>query len=437
MNATLRGGTRDLAFARPEPPRPAGRSSAVDPASTGSDPRLLRNLKTGDRSGGPTDCRGVSTVGSAVDIEHDGMADPPVTTSADEHVTVSVVLCTYQGERWLGPLLDSILGQGRRPDEMVVQDDGSTDGTVALVEAVAEIAPFPIAIEVNDRRLGPTRNFERALGRSSGGLIVLADQDDRWHPTKLARLTELLEEDPGVALAFTDADLIDEDDRTPARAGSWKARSPKTLWEARGQRRFLRRHPVIDSTAIGRRPISTGCTMAFRRRVLSAALPFPGILEESAAPMGHDRWLGIVATTMGTVLALDERQMAFRVHEAQATGLPSSAVRNRGLRSATIEAIVGRTDFSDRANLVQAQQLEAAAERGERAGDFVAADALRGLARHHRFRSSWTEPLLARMARIIAEARAGGYGHDRTAARRVAADLTRAIGRHRTSGRRA
>lgn len=350
---------------------------------------------------------------------------------------LSVVLCTYDGGRWLTAMLRSLAEQTRPPDELIVQDDGSTDDTSAQLEAFARSAPFDVSIQVNAVRLGPTRNFERALARSNGDLIALADQDDRWHPGKLHRMAELLDEDPTASLVLSDAELID-DGGQPVPPAPWPWASPeRSLWQARGQARHLRAHPVVDATDIGRRPICTGCTMVVRRRALELALPFPAVLDDPASPMGHDRWLALVATTVGTVIALDERQVAYRVHDDQATGLDEPAVRRRRLLDAAHGAIAAPRDEFDRAELARARQLEAAAAIGYRAGDHEAADELAALAEHHRRRVAIGARTRGRVRAVLGEARAGGYGRDRAAAASVVADLARSleVGRKRT-GRR-
>ena len=58
---------------------------------------------------------------------------------------ISVALCTFNGERFLGEQLASIAAQTRLPAELVVTDDASSDGTVALLEGFAQTAPFPRA----------------------------------------------------------------------------------------------------------------------------------------------------------------------------------------------------------------------------------------------------------------------------------------------------
>jgi len=106
--------------------------------------------------------------------------------------TVSVALCTYNGAAYLGEQLDSIVAQSRPPDELVVCDDGSTDGTVGLLQAFVPEAPFPVRLYRNERNRGFAKNFERAISLCTGDFIALSDQDDVWKPEKLARLATAL-----------------------------------------------------------------------------------------------------------------------------------------------------------------------------------------------------------------------------------------------------
>ena len=99
----------------------------------------------------------------------------------------SVVLSTYNGERFLEHQLASLSGQQRLPDELVIRDDSSTDRTYGILERFAATAPFAVTLMRGDRRLGSTPSFELALGRCTGDVVALCDQDDVWLPGKLAR----------------------------------------------------------------------------------------------------------------------------------------------------------------------------------------------------------------------------------------------------------
>jgi glycosyltransferase involved in cell wall biosynthesis len=78
-------------------------------------------------------------------------------------VALSVALATHDGERWLPELLSSLVDQTRPPDELVVCDDASTDGSREVLDAFAATAPFPVERVDHGRRQGPVRAFERAL----------------------------------------------------------------------------------------------------------------------------------------------------------------------------------------------------------------------------------------------------------------------------------
>ena len=85
---------------------------------------------------------------------------------------ISIALATYQGERYLAQQLDSLVAQRLQPAELVVGDDGSTDGTMHIVRAFAARAPFPVRIHVNQERLGYRRNFIEIAGRCRSPLTA-------------------------------------------------------------------------------------------------------------------------------------------------------------------------------------------------------------------------------------------------------------------------
>src|SRR6185503_1146688 len=87
-----------------------------------------------------------------------------------EAPAVSVVLATYNGERFLEPLLESLARQTIPPRELVVGDDGSTDRTVEIVSTFGDRAPFPVSVTSNRRRLGFSDNFLTLAGAASDAL---------------------------------------------------------------------------------------------------------------------------------------------------------------------------------------------------------------------------------------------------------------------------
>lgn len=108
-----------------------------------------------------------------------------------EMKTVSVVMATFNGERYLREQMDSILGQTYPIHELIINDDCSTDGTVDIVRRYMEEHPF-IRLYVNERNVGYNENFRRGAMHATGDLVALSDQDDIWFPQKLERQVEAI-----------------------------------------------------------------------------------------------------------------------------------------------------------------------------------------------------------------------------------------------------
>ncbi len=218
---------------------------------------------------------------------------------------VSVALCTFDGARFLEAQLESLAAQSRLPDELVACDDHSRDGTVAVLEAFARRAPFPVRIFVNDATLGSTRNFEKAIGLCAGDLIATCDQDDVWMPQKIARTLDAFAEDPRRGLVFTDAEVVAED------------LSPlgHRLWDAVGFGPRLRRLVRADRAfeALLRRWIVTGATMTFRAEHRPLVLPVPPAWV-------HDAWIAVLVAAVSPLGLVAEPAVRYRQHGAQQLG---------------------------------------------------------------------------------------------------------------------
>ncbi len=96
---------------------------------------------------------------------------------------VSVCIATYNGEHYLREQLDSILAQIGKEDEVVISDDSSTDGTLALIESyhdprIRVLHHDPNLVTTTFPLDRPTHNFENALRHAKGDILFLADQDD-------------------------------------------------------------------------------------------------------------------------------------------------------------------------------------------------------------------------------------------------------------------
>lgn len=134
---------------------------------------------------------------------------------------ISVVMCTYNGEKYIGAQLDSILAQSYPIYEILIQDDCSTDKTCRIIEDYQ--AKYPIIKLIrNEHNLGFNLNFLDALTKPTGDYIATSDQDDIWMPEKIEKLLECLKSKGGKvcfgrSTAFTDdgQEVAFFDERTP------------------------------------------------------------------------------------------------------------------------------------------------------------------------------------------------------------------------------
>lgn len=206
---------------------------------------------------------------------------------------ISVCMAVYNGERYLRQQLASILVQLAADDEIIVVDDGSSDGTMDLVRALHDPR---IRLHANPGNLGVLRTFERAIAEARGEIIFLSDQDDVWLPGKVSRFLQAFGSNPGIVLVISDAQVIDAGGQLLA-ASFFQERGGF----AAGWLRNLAKNRYL------------GCAMAFRSSLKEVVLPLPRDI-----PM-HDMWIGILASLRGSVKYIAEPLTAYRRHLSNAS----------------------------------------------------------------------------------------------------------------------
>ncbi len=125
---------------------------------------------------------------------------------------VSVVMAVYNGAEFLEEQLRSILDQTVQPDEVILTDDGSSDGTVGLARNFIDSHGLSGRWKVfeNPKNLGYAENFHRAVGLASGEALFFADQDDLWLPDKIEKMLAVMEAHPDCVLLSTDYEPFSE-----------------------------------------------------------------------------------------------------------------------------------------------------------------------------------------------------------------------------------
>ena len=223
---------------------------------------------------------------------------------------VSIVMCTYNGGKFLPDQLDRISFQTRLPDEFVACDDGSTDTTLATLKAYAKAVKFPVRVRCNTARLGVAKNFEQAISLAQGDIIVLCDQDDVWRYDKLQILEQVFSKNPNAGFVFSDAMLIDEDGRS-VHHSLWQQVSFHSK-----KRAIFCQGPLDQVQILVGRNVVTGAAMALRSSLKPIVLP---VLEQWV----HDEWIAFAASLHGIRgLPIQEPLIYYRKHSAQVIGGP-------------------------------------------------------------------------------------------------------------------
>ncbi|MFZ5555412.1 MAG: glycosyltransferase [Pseudomonadota bacterium] len=317
---------------------------------------------------------------------------------------VSIALCTHNGERYLPEQLASYCRQQRLPDELVACDDNSGDATVDLLQRFAKTAPFPVRVHLSAERLGPDRNFQRAVGACQGDVIALSDQDDEWLPEKLAAMTQILQSSPLAGAVFCNAEITDEH-LTPLGYDFWSR---------------------VGLTAAARRMAEDGDTLALlikRYRVAGAMLAFRAEYTRRLLPVPagwyYDAWFALVLADQGVLRGTARVLQRYRQHRANLIGgaRPSFAEQVRaGLQ-------MSREDYYR----MEIRRFESALESIGRTPRPVpgggAGPALAAKLAHLRRRAALPRNRLLRIPRVAVELLSGGYARYATDWRSIAVDL--------------
>lgn len=205
---------------------------------------------------------------------------------------VSVVLCTFNGARFLEEQVESILQQTYPIAELIISDDASTDATPDIIERMA-LQDSRIRFIRLEKNIGFSANFQQAMLLAKAELIATADQDDVWHREKLARLVGAFASD--ASLIYCDSvkfsQKIPIDPRPSLKNKKIEGSDP-------------RRISVYNTVS--------GHAMLIRKNLLAMAFPLP-------AGVYYDWWLAVVAMANDRIQFLPEILVYRRVHDQNVT----------------------------------------------------------------------------------------------------------------------
>lgn len=210
---------------------------------------------------------------------------------------VSVVLASYNGEKYIEKQLISIINQLEENDEIIVTDDNSTDKTRDIVSAMSKKDSRIKLIDGPCK--GYNKNFENGINHSSGEYIFICDQDDEWMDNKVKN----------VLAAFDDNtycirhDCIVVNDNNEILCESYMNERKANLSYKKN---------IYKNTF-------TGCCMCIKREWLLKLLPFPdGVF--------YDAWIGILSCKFKKAKLLDDKLIKWCRHEGTVTKLKRNSI---------------------------------------------------------------------------------------------------------------
>lgn len=274
---------------------------------------------------------------------------------------ITVLLATYNGEKYLSEQLDSLLGQSFKDIKILARDDASTDGTVAILEDYAKKHPETVTVIKGEGTGSACANFLELIRLADDDYVMFCDQDDVWLPEKVEKTyKKMLETENGdpktPVLVHSDLKVVDKDLNVMSDSFfEFQAISPE---------RDKLNNLLIQNNV-------TGCTVMINRAMLKLAKMTP-----SSCVM-HDWWLALLASLFGKSAYVTEPLMLYRQHgnnqvgakKANGLGFVIQKFKNRKNTKRNYTACFKQAEallelFKDEMTAEQAETVAAAAELG-------------------------------------------------------------------------
>lgn len=204
---------------------------------------------------------------------------------------VSIVLCTYNGEKYISSQLDSIINQTYSNTEIIIADDNSTDNTLEIIKQYAQKNTNIRVFNFQDN-VGYIKNFERGIAQAKGNYIALSDQDDWWYPNKIEVLLDNIGNNH---LIYCNSEFTDENLKTKQETFLTK----KNLIQSNNPLDFVMYNCV------------SGHAMLFKKDLFEIAKPFP-------LGIPHDWWIAFCASFSLGVSYYNEILVKYRHHQNNA-----------------------------------------------------------------------------------------------------------------------
>lgn len=221
---------------------------------------------------------------------------------------VDILLATYNGEKYLPELIESIISQSYDNWNLIIRDDGSKDKTVDIINQYCKKYPNKIKfIEDVDKNIGVIQNFSRLMSYSEADYIMFSDQDDIWLSDKIKMCLDKISDEEAQngknfpLLVYTDLKVVDEKLNIIS----------ESFWK------FKKIDPQKGSTlgTVLCHNVVTGCTIIFNKALKNLAKNIPEKV------IMHDWWLTLLAICVGKISYIEKATILYRQHSNNTLGV--------------------------------------------------------------------------------------------------------------------
>lgn len=216
------------------------------------------------------------------------------------NINIKILMTTYNGELFIKEQLDSILSQTYSNWNLIIGDDGSTDGTIQIINEYMQ-KDSRIKLKQNVDNLGVVKNFENLLKITNGEYYMFCDQDDVWLLDKIDKTMECMLEVESVSdvneSIYVFSDIVQVNKNLEPLGKKYNKNLPY----------------AINLNRLLLKSVIPGCVSMINNSLKKKVLPFPSEI------ILHDYWMSLVAASMGTLKFLPIKLLKYRHHGSNIT----------------------------------------------------------------------------------------------------------------------
>lgn len=212
---------------------------------------------------------------------------------------IDILMATYNGENFLSEQLDSIIIQCNSNIRIIIRDDGSSDGTISILEKYKNLCPDIITILPFDANKGASQNFSILLNHSNADYLFFSDQDDIWEKDKITKTMAAFSNNKDIPqMCFSD--LCKINDRGDILSTS-------LYLDEKINPLYTETHRLLMQN------VPYGCTMAINRTLAEIIRPIP------PEALLHDHWIALIASLLGEIHYIPSTTILHRIHDTNAS----------------------------------------------------------------------------------------------------------------------